>query len=125
MGEIRRAAADYVRRFGYEVTSEVIHDPVQTAYVQFLRLPGDLPYLELVMPDGPQSKLANALSQGGGVNHLCYTTEKIELACQELRRKGMCLIQQPVDAVAFPGQRVAWLIGRDRVPIELLEQRSP
>lgn len=125
MGDIHRAAADYVYRFGYEVTSEVIHDPVQTAYVQFLRLPGGLPYLELVLPDGPKSKLANALSRGGGTNHLCYTTPEIELACQQLRRNGMCLIQQPVDAVPFPGQRIAWLIGRDRVPIELLEQLPP
>jgi methylmalonyl-CoA/ethylmalonyl-CoA epimerase len=119
---IPEAAAAYSDRYGYEVRSEIIHDPTQTAYVQFLRLPADPCYLELVCPDGPKSKLRNALNKGGGLNHIGYATEVIEWACKQLSRQGMFLIQPPVPAVAFSGRRIAWLIGRGCLLTELVEK---
>jgi methylmalonyl-CoA/ethylmalonyl-CoA epimerase len=121
VGDIAKAAEIYTRRYGYEITSDVIHDPTQTAYVQFLRVPGDSVQLELVAPDGERSKLSNALRKGGGLNHLCYATNDIEAACRFLRAEQMMLLQAPVAAVAFPGRRIAWLMGADRTPIELVE----
>jgi methylmalonyl-CoA/ethylmalonyl-CoA epimerase len=121
---IPEAVEVYTRRYGYEVRSPVIHDPAQTAYVQFLALPGDSSYLEFVAPDRPDSKLSNALGKGGGLHHLCYATGAIDQACAELRGQGMFLIQPPVPAVAFPGRRIAWLMGRDRTLIELVEKAA-
>jgi methylmalonyl-CoA/ethylmalonyl-CoA epimerase len=40
-----------------------MHDAAQTAYVQFLRLPGETSFIEFVAPDGPQSKLAAAIKK--------------------------------------------------------------
>jgi|SRR5579884_179526 len=120
--DIPQAASDYIRRFGYEARTEIIHDPVQTAYVQFLRLPGESSYIEFVAPDRPESKLSNALRKGGGLNHLCYSTSDIEAACKQLRAEGLILLQAPVAAVAFSGRRIAWLMGRDALPIELVER---
>lgn len=126
VAQIDSAMEIYVGRFGYCVESPVIHDPRQTAYVQFLRLPGDLVYLELVAPDGPKSKLAAAVKQGGGgLNHLCYGVPDIEAAVLRLRDQKMAILCDPVAAVAFPGRRIAWLMGRDRVPIELVEAGEP
>ena len=119
--DIERSAQSYVNRFGYQVHSDVIHDPVQTAYVQFFRGDGPGPLLELVAPDGPESKLSNALGKGGGLNHLCYFSETIEEDCRELRGQGMLVLQQPVQAEAFSGRRIAWLMGADGLPIELVE----
>src|SRR5271165_7177355 len=93
----------YVRRFGYEICTVVIHYPAQTAYVQFLRLPGDRTYLEFVAPDGPDSKLSGAIRRGGGLNHLCFSVEDIEAATHELRVTGMMILAPPVAAEAFNG----------------------
>jgi methylmalonyl-CoA/ethylmalonyl-CoA epimerase len=123
--DVPAAVARYAREFGYEVKSDVIHDAFQTAYVQFLRLPGDSVFLEFVAPDGERSKLAAAVGKGGGLNHLCYGTPDIEGACISLRRSGLFLLQSPVAAAAFPGRRIAWLMGADRVPVELVETDSP
>jgi len=120
--DIRQTAERYVRCFGYRLESEIIHDPQQEAYVQFLRLPDDPVYLELVQPDGPQSKLSQAIARGGGLNHICYATDDIDAACQQLRANGLFLIASPVAAVAFNGRRIAWLVGRDRVVTELVER---
>ncbi len=122
VADIAQAGAAYVRTLGYEVRSEIVHDRVQTAYVQFLKLPRDRAYLELVSPDGERSKLANALRKGGGLNHLCYSVPDIEAACRQLRAAGLFVLQAPVPAVAFGGRRIAWFMGGDRVPLELVER---
>jgi methylmalonyl-CoA/ethylmalonyl-CoA epimerase len=119
--DLAPATADHVRRFGCVEEGAVIHDPVQTAFIQFLRLPGSPVLIELVAPDGPRSKLSRAVESGGGLNHLCHAVGDIEEACGRLRREGMVLIHPPTPAVAFGGHRIAWLMGRDRLLIELVE----
>lgn len=122
VADIAAEVKRYIDRFGYEVRSAVIHDPVQTAFVQFVSLPSDSVYLEFVSPDGPNSRLSNALKKGGGVNHLCYSTPRIDDAVQQLWETGMFLLQPPVPAVAFRGRKIAWLMGSDSVSIELVER---
>jgi hypothetical protein len=62
---IELTTRSYVTRYGYAIRTPVIHDPLQTAFVQFLALPGDHVYLELVSPDGPASRLSSAVRRGG------------------------------------------------------------
>jgi methylmalonyl-CoA/ethylmalonyl-CoA epimerase len=112
----------YVTRFGYALRTPVIHDPSQTALVQFLSLPGDRVYLEFVSPDGPESRLANAVRKGGGLNHLCYIADNLEQAVDWLVQSGLILVSPPLPAVAFAGRRICWLVGDDLLPIELVER---
>jgi catechol 2,3-dioxygenase-like lactoylglutathione lyase family enzyme len=119
---IEKHSALYVERFGYELKSEIIHDPKQTAYVQFLAFPGQNVYLELVAPDAPNSFLSNALQKGGGLNHVCYSTVDIDAACDHLRSKKMLLLRPPTEAVAFDHRRIAWMKGRDNLLVELVER---
>ncbi len=120
--DIAAAAAKYVRFHQYRTATEIIHDATQQAYVQFLRLEGDAAYLELVQPDGPDSNLSRAVAKGGGLNHICYSTDDIEAACSTLAGGGMFVITPPVPAVAFGGRRIAWLIGNNVVLTELVER---
>ncbi|ADW68922.1 VOC family protein [Granulicella tundricola] len=117
-------AALYVARYGYTLITEIIHDPLQTAFVQFARLDGDSSYLEFVAPDGPGSKLTAALKRGGGLNHLCYSCGRLEDAIAELEATGMKLVSEPKPAVAFAGRRICWLVGEDPLGIELVERRD-
>jgi methylmalonyl-CoA/ethylmalonyl-CoA epimerase len=121
--EIGPIAEAYVKRYGYDVATQVIHDPLQTALVQFLKLDGDSSYLEFVAPDGPGSKLSNAAKRGGGLNHLCYTCGPLEQVIAELEETGMRLISEPKPGLAFNGRRICWLLGEDPLPIELVERR--
>jgi methylmalonyl-CoA/ethylmalonyl-CoA epimerase len=123
--DIAAATALYTHRFGYTIASPIIHDPKQTAFVQFLRLPSETSFLELVAPDSQASKLSSVVAKGGGLNHLCYSTTDIEASVEHLRSTGMVTICEPVAAVAFPRRRIAWLLGTDRVPVELVEAGEP
>jgi methylmalonyl-CoA/ethylmalonyl-CoA epimerase len=119
--DVTPAARHYADVLGYHIESEPIDDPGQTARVQFLRLPGAAHWLELVAPLGPESKLANALTKGGGLHHLCYEVADIVAATGHFRAAGCMVISDPMVAVAFPGRRIAWLMDRQRFLFELLE----
>ncbi len=120
--DIERTAKTYIERFGYEARSVIIHDLVQTAYVQFLCFPGEQVYLEFVSPDGPQSALALALKKGAGLNHICYSTPDIEKTCQQLRTGGLFLVKPPTEAVAFNGRKIAWFADKSGTLFELVEK---
>lgn len=125
VAEIQPVAADYVERYGYEIVTPIIHDPTQTAFVQFVRLAGDSTFLEFVAPDSLNSKLVNAVRRGGSLHHLCYSVDDIEFTTNRLFESGMMILTAPVPAIAFGGRRIAWLMGRDRIPIELVERGKP
>ncbi|NYF50554.1 VOC family protein [Tunturiibacter gelidoferens] len=116
-------AKTYVDRYGYELSTPVIHDPLQTAFVQFLKLAGDQTFLEFVSPDSPESKLVSA-SKRGGLNHLCFTADNLEQTIVQLEESGMRLISEPKPGRAFGGRRICWLVGEDPLPIELVEKLS-
>lgn len=121
---IEEIAEAHIRRFGCQPVSPVIHDPLQTALVQFLRFPGNPALLEFVAPDSPGSALSGAVKKGGGLNHLCYTAGPLEAAIERLRADGMLLISEPKPGRAFAGRRICWLLGSDRSPVELVERRD-
>jgi methylmalonyl-CoA/ethylmalonyl-CoA epimerase len=116
------ATALQVERYGYRIESPVIHDPVQTAFVRFLRLPGAAHWLELVSPEGERSKLAEALrKRGDGLHHLCYEVDDLDAACAHLRQGRQMLLAPPAPAVAFGGRPIAWFMDRAGLLTELVE----
>jgi len=120
-GDLERRAASLETRFGYVRESAVVHDPVQTARVLFLRLPHDRSWLELVTPDGPNSKLTRTLQKRGeGWHHICYETTDIENS-SALREHGMLQICAPVPAAAFGGRRISWFMDATGYLTELVE----
>lgn len=114
----------YTDTLNYRAVSPVLHDPVQTAFVQFFAILGADHFLELVAPDGEGSKLQNACRKGLPLNHLCYACAEIEATLAELREAGCFVLQQPAPAVAFGGRRIAWLMSRDNLLLELVERGS-
>lgn len=122
--DIPPIAETYCRAFGYVLESPVIHDPVQTASVQFLRVPGSTSWLEFVAPDGPESKLAKTVQKRGGLHHLCYTSGPLDTTIERLERLGFMLFSEPAPAVAFDGRRICWLMSNDFSLVELVERRS-
>jgi methylmalonyl-CoA/ethylmalonyl-CoA epimerase len=122
--DLAAAAKLYIVRLGYADRSGALHDPSQTAWVQFLRLAADAGYLELVAPDGPESRLTNFVRRGGGLHHVCYSCGAMEAEIARLAATGMLLLSEPRPAVAFAGRRICWLKGGDPLLVELVERRD-
>lgn len=109
---------------GYTERTGIIHDPAQTAYVQFLQLGDSDVYIELVAPDGPESKLAKATARKHPLNHLCFAVDDIESACATLVGLEWMMISAPTPAVAFEGRKIAWVSSPDLLITELVESGS-
>lgn len=119
---IEEFRAFYVDSLQYRERTPVIHDPVQTAFVQFFSIPGSDHYLELVAPDGETSKLREASRRKKPLNHLCYSCEDIAHMVSLLKEAGCFVLQKPVPAVAFDERLIAWLMVPDGLQIELVER---
>jgi methylmalonyl-CoA/ethylmalonyl-CoA epimerase len=119
---IEEFRAFFVDVLQYRERTPVIHDPVQTAFVQFFSIPGSDHYIELVAPDSETSKLREASRKGKPLNHLCYSCENIAHMVSFLKESGCFVIQDPVPAVAFDRRFIAWLMTPDGLLIELVER---
>jgi|SRR5215469_5799958 len=120
--DIEACSYDYADNFGYEIRSKIIHDPFQAAYARFLALPAETTYIELIAPDSPQSHLQNALKRSPGPHHLCFSTLDIERSLENMCSQGGMILGPPVPAVAFHNRRIAWLMDRHCLLVELVER---
>ena len=120
--DIEASSAHYGESLGYEVRTGIVHDPLQAAFVRFFRLPGALEYLELIAPDGPDSHLRTALKDRPGIHHICYATADLEASLERGRRNRTVILRPPMPAAAFRGLRVAWIMNRDALLVELVEE---
>jgi catechol 2,3-dioxygenase-like lactoylglutathione lyase family enzyme len=119
---IEEARPFYVNVLKYTERTPVIHDPIQTAFVQFFAIPGADHYIELVAPDSDKSKLREASRKGTALNHLCYSCENIAHMVSFLKESGCFIIRDPVPAVAFDGRLIAWLMTPDGLLTEIVER---
>jgi len=103
------ASGEAYRSFlGLTAASEVFDDPLQKVRLQFWRdEQGAL--LELIQPATSDSPVQRALKKGGGLNHLCYEVEDIDLQVRTAIDQGAIPTTGIVPAVAFSGRRVAFL----------------
>ena len=80
--------------------------PSQASKVAFLTV-GDSE-VELVEPTDPESGLAKYLAKRSeGMHHLCVEVDNIEVMLQQLKQKGVRLINQ--DPLDLPGRRMAFI----------------
>jgi methylmalonyl-CoA/ethylmalonyl-CoA epimerase len=128
VGFVVASIADSAERFTRAIhgawDGRIIHDPIQTVHVTFLQQPSPAEALiELVQPDGSQSRVAGFLKRGGGLHHLCYEVDGLEEQLEYSRSIGAVVTQKPARAVAFDGRRIAWIYTREKLLLEYLERR--
>lgn len=104
---------------------EIIHDPIQKVGVAFF-YPVDSrnPVFELVEPADKTSPVSNFLKKRGGLHHVCYEVDDLEMAIEYARRAGWAIASLPAPAVAFDGRRIAWVCSKTRLLVELLERQT-
>jgi methylmalonyl-CoA/ethylmalonyl-CoA epimerase len=123
VASIQQIGESFAKSLGVQWNKEVIHDPLQQARVSFLRCAGPgTPALELVEPDSEGSQLQNFLRCGGGLHHVCYEVDSLELQLHESRSSGCIVVRKPLPAAAFSGRLIAWVFTREKLLLEYLER---
>jgi methylmalonyl-CoA/ethylmalonyl-CoA epimerase len=118
---IETSAVMYNESLGWEQTGSLIYDPVQSVNILFMRDSHGARF-ELLEPVGNNSPVKKLLERRIGLYHICYEVQDIHSKIKELTAKGFLLISGPVGAVAFNDNLIAFLINRDNLIIELVEQ---
>ena len=119
---IEAVADRFARSVGATWDRRVIHDPLQVVKVCFLRGHDSIfTQVELVEPAGPNSPVERFLQHGGGLHHLCYEVDNVEEHLTFSRSLGGVVVGRPLPAVAFDGRRIAWVVTKDKLLLELLE----
>jgi methylmalonyl-CoA/ethylmalonyl-CoA epimerase len=102
----------------------IFADALQGARVTFLRHLGNAynPMIELVWPLQENSSVRSFLKKGGGLHHICYEVDSLEVIWSTVRPKGDLIVRQPLPAIAFDGREIAWLYTRSKLLVEYLQE---
>lgn len=118
--EIERQAAAYRHLLGLAPNSDVTVDEAQRVRVQFLG-DRDQVQIELIEPLDGQSPARRALEKGGGLNHLCFEVESVQVAVAEAVHKGAICVCPPLPATAINGRLVSFVFYRGLGLVEFVE----
>ncbi|MBI4612664.1 MAG: VOC family protein [Planctomycetes bacterium] len=119
--EIAPAVQRYREIYGFTNVSLPIHVPAQRANVCFVEVAPQI-YVEFVEPAGPDSPVEGVLARtGGGLYHLCFEVEDLDLAIRELRSRGYSPISK-FEASGNGPHRFVFLLDPDRQVLELCEK---
>jgi methylmalonyl-CoA/ethylmalonyl-CoA epimerase len=127
---IAAVSARFAKSIAATWDERIVYDPLQRVSVSFLIPPGEpAPQIELVEPSGEDSPVFAFLQRGGGLHHLCYEVDDLDLHLHQMREQGSFPAKPPLPAVAFAGRRIGWMLTPDRLLLEFLErelrQRPP
>ncbi|HEY7209586.1 MAG TPA: VOC family protein [Bryobacteraceae bacterium] len=122
VADMESAIRGFQHSLGMAWDGQIHHDPMQRVRVTFLATGPNCAQIELIEPAGEKSPVAQFLNtRGGGQHHLCYEVGDIERALAVFKARKAAIVQRPCAAVAFEGRRIAWLITREKLVVELLE----
>jgi methylmalonyl-CoA/ethylmalonyl-CoA epimerase len=124
VSSIKESGELYAEHLGMRALGPAVHDPLQRVIIQFWAQEGCSIPIELIEPVGDDSPVAGFLGKGGGLAHLCYEVEDLEMALEDVRQKGAIVISGPVTAAAFQQRRIAFVILRGIGVTEFVEKSS-
>jgi len=121
--DISNEIEDFAASLGAGWEGRVYQDPLQLAKVAFLHMPCSTDaQIELIEPAGENSPVFQFLQKGGGLHHICYETSDLNRQLEVMRAKGAIVVRRPRPAVAFNNRAIAWVVTKQRLLVELLQQ---
>src|SRR3974390_600441 len=95
---LEQKAAQLTGLLGFRTAGPAVIDPVQGVRIQFMEM-GDGGLLELLEPYGEKSPVQRHLQKGGGLYHLCFEVNDLDMTLRRLRDTGEAVVVcEPVPA---------------------------
>lgn len=110
----------WTEMFGYTQASEAVLNSVQKVFVVFLAKADSLT-IKLIAPASPDSPIRMFAFKGGGLHHLCFRCNNIEVEIPFLQNYGTRLIVSPQPGSAFNNHNIAFLLAPNNLNIELID----
>jgi methylmalonyl-CoA/ethylmalonyl-CoA epimerase len=110
-------------------------DPIQKVSASFVTAgDGQDVYIELLEPTDDSSPVTEFLkSRGGGLHHICFEIDDIEEVVDQLTKKGLRMVCEPVECVGYDRSfkregtqptKIAFFLLPNKILIEFLQKGS-
>jgi len=112
IGVVVKSISDSVAIYealGYQIETEVIFVKSQKINCQYFKHKINHIRIQLIEPTNQESPVYNALLKGGGVNHICYSCDDIDMAIQESKKIGCKVVVEPFRGEGVNNRRAAFL----------------
>jgi methylmalonyl-CoA/ethylmalonyl-CoA epimerase len=106
--------------FRYRKMTEVVINSRQKVKVVFLCKPKSLT-VKLIEPVDETSAVYRFAMKGGGLHHLCFKCDDLNIEIQRLKEMGLRIITPPESGEAFENQNIAFVYANFGLNIELID----
>jgi methylmalonyl-CoA/ethylmalonyl-CoA epimerase len=106
--------------FHYRKMTEVVINSRQKVKVVFLFKPKSLT-VKLIEPVDETSAVYRFAMKGGGLHHLCFKCDDLNIEIQRLKEMGLRIITPPESGEAFENQNIAFVYANFGLNIELID----
>ncbi len=121
IGIVVSCISDFEAKMLHEKKVAQVFDPIQNAQLALYKNYSDS-YIELIQPNDEHSFTYNFLKKSGhyGYHHMCYEVSSAAVLKDIQQKYRLLPILEPVPAVLFNGQLVAFFYSRNKAIVEFL-----
>ena len=124
IGIVVRSLEDGIQQweslFGYQRNSDIVLNTRQKVRVVFLAKRDSLP-VKLVEPADESSPIFAFARRGGGLHHLCFRCQELEVQIPILEAQEAKFLVPPQPGEAFKNNDIAFFLTRNNLNIELID----
>ena len=106
--------------FGYSPMTEEVTNTKQKVRMIFMAKEGSCK-VKLIEPTDESSPVYRFAKKGGGLHHLCFKCDNIDIAIERYRSLGLRVLVEPQPGEAFEGERIAFVFAEQGLNIELID----
>jgi len=110
----------WIRVFGYRQKTRMVVNTLQKVKVIFIEKENSLT-VKLIEPLEDNLSLVGFVNRGGGFHHICFRCDDIDNGVAGLKEKGLITLVQPQPGEAFNNHRIAFMLGKYGLNIELID----
>jgi len=106
--------------FGYRKNSDIVVNTRQMVRVVFLAKKNSLT-VKLIEPSEPASPISAFARKGGGLHHLCFRCDDLNVEIPLLKNKGARFLVPPQPGEAFGNSDIAFFLTKNNLNVELVD----
>ncbi|MFH2066629.1 MAG: VOC family protein [Pseudomonadota bacterium] len=106
--------------FGYKQMTEIVINTRQKVRVAFLKKENSI-QIKLIEPVDKTSPIFVFAQRGGGLHHLCFKCENLEIEMEILKAKGLRVLAEPQPGEAFDNEKIAFMFAKHGLNIEVID----
>ena len=80
--------------------------------------------VKLIEPTDKDSPIYNFAQRGGGLHHICFKCDNIDIAVKRFQDLGLHVLSEPRPGEAFDNEKIAFIYAKQGLNIELIDTKK-